>query len=68
MCQNAFLLGKALSQQSRVNENEDSQSVSARASKETLAVLRMNTEEKKHSKMVLRGKKPNKNTQSQTKK
>lgn len=46
MSQKAFLLGKVLSQQSRVNEDDNSCSVSARPSKETLAVLRMNVEEK----------------------
>lgn len=58
MCQNAFLLGKLLSQQSRVSEDDNSRSVPARASKETLAVLTMNIEEKKHSMMGLREKNP----------
>lgn len=58
MCQNAFLLGKVLSQQSRVSEDDNSRSVPARASKETLAVPTMNIEEKKHSMMGLGEKNP----------
>lgn len=67
MCQNAFLLGKVLSQQSRVSEDDNSRSVPARASKETLAVLTMNIEEKKHSMMGLREKKPEKQTKAKQK-
>lgn len=51
------------------SEDEDSQFVSARASKETPAVLRKNAEEKKNQQDVIKGKKTQQNPhQNQTKK